>query len=258
MKVFKSKNKNSLYFIYRLINPIFDPLKAFTGLTGYFWFIRDAFRYKSLQRKAKIFSSNLYPILNEKTPLTSFDSHYFYHPLWVFQHIYNKKPKHHIDVGSTYALSGYLSIITKVTFIDIRPIQTELKNLTIKNASVLDLPYRTNSVESLSCLHVAEHIGLGRYGDPIDPEGTKKACTELTRVLAKNGFLYFCLPIGKERLCFNAHRVHSPDTILKYFHGLKLMEFTVVNDEGKYIKNTNPYKYRDLNYGCGMFLFTKK
>jgi hypothetical protein len=179
MKVFESKKKNILYLIYRLISPVCDPLKVFTGLTGYIWFARDAFRYKSFNKKAKILSLNLYPILNEKTPLTSFDAHYFYHPLWVFQHIYNKKPRHHVDVGSMYALSGYLSIITKVTFIDIRPIQTALKNLAIKNASVLDLPYRTNSIQSLSCLHVAEHIGLGRYGDPIDPEGTKKACREL-------------------------------------------------------------------------------
>ena len=47
-----------------------------------------------------------------------------------------------------------------------------------------------------------EHIGLGRYGDPIDPQGTEKAATELQRVLAPGGDLYLSLPIEKESRVF--------------------------------------------------------
>lgn len=182
MKVFKSKPKNLSYFLYRLISPIFDPIKFLQGIYGYFGYIRDLIMYKRKDPRAVISFSNLFPILNEKTKFTPFDAHYFYHQLWAFEHILKKKPKEHVDVGSSYQLIGFLSEITKVAFIDIRPMQISLKNLYPKKGSVLSLPYKDNSIDSLSCLHVAEHIGLGRYGDPVDPEGTEKACKELSRV----------------------------------------------------------------------------
>lgn len=116
---------------------------------------------------------------------------------------------------------------------------------------------KDNSIPSLSCLHTVEHIGLGRYGDNIDPEGTKKACKELSRVLAKKGHLYFSAPIGKNRICFNAHRIHLPDEILKYFKDLKLVSFSVVDDDGIFFQNVDYRKFRNLHYGCGMFLFRK-
>jgi len=113
-------------------------------------------------------------------------------------------------------------------------------------------------VQSISCLHVAEHVGLGRYGDPLDPQGTQKAAYELTRVLAKGGQLYFSLPIGKPRVCFNAHRIHSPGQILEYFKGLKLVGFSGVTDFGRFAENIPPTDLENANYACGMFHFTKE
>lgn len=257
MKVFESKPKNLVYLFYRLINPIFDPIKFLQGIYGYFWYIRDLINYKIKDPKAIISISNLFPILNEKTQYTTFDAHYFYHPIWAFDRIVKNKPQEHVDVASDHKLSGYLSLFMKTTFIDIRPIKTSLKNLYPRSGDVLNLPYKNNSVASLSCLHVVEHIGLGRYGDPIDPKGTEKACKELSRVLAKNGFLYFCLPVGKSKICFNAHRIHTPETIISYFNGLKLLEFSLVDDNGIFHKNCDPKKFNQLDYGCGMFIFTK-
>jgi hypothetical protein len=34
-------------------------------------------------------------------------------------------------------------------------------------------------------MHVVEHVGLGRYGDALDPKGDARACAELARVLAQ-------------------------------------------------------------------------
>ncbi len=34
-------------------------------------------------------------------------------------------------------------------------------------------------------MHVVEHVGLGRYGDPLDPDGDLKAIAELKRVTAR-------------------------------------------------------------------------
>lgn len=257
MKVFKKKSQNFAYLIYRIISPIIDPITLLSGIYGYFIFIRDFVLYKIKDPKSKIYFKNIYPMVHDKTQFTHLDAHYFYQQLWVFEKVLLNKPKTHVDVASTYQMSGYLSKITPTTFIDYRPIQTNLKNLNVLRGDILNLGFKDDSVESISCLHVVEHIGLGRYGDRLDPNGTVKACKELQRVLKKGGKLYLSLPVGKEKICFNAHRIHDPETILKYFDKLKLVSYSVVDDDGNYYENFGLHKSKILNYGCGMFEFIK-
>ena len=108
-----------------------------------------------------------------------------------------------------------------------------------------------------SCLHVAEHIGLGRYGDQLDPKGTFSTAVELERVLAPGGNLYFALPIGIPRVCFNAHRIHAAETICAYFSGLTLMEFSGVHDDGRFVERVTLEEFRSSEYACGLFWFSK-
>ena len=124
----------------------------------------------------------------------------------------------------------------------------------------MNLPYNDSSLESVSCLHVVEHIGLGRYGDHIDPDGPRKACAELARVIKKGGALYFSVPVGKPRICFNAHRIFSADQVLKMLSAFKLINLYVVDDEGEFKKVSNKTtKYLEsLNFGLGLFEFHKK
>jgi hypothetical protein len=109
-----------------------------------------------------------------------------------------------------------------------------------------------------SGLHVAEHVGLGRYGDPLDPDGTRKAAFELKRVVAPGGSLFFALPVGKPRLCFNAHRIHAAETICDYFSGLDLVEFSGVHDDGRFVEQVELSEFRQSKYACGMFWFKKR
>jgi hypothetical protein len=227
------------------------------NIPKYVSFFSDLQHFERMPGGEKISRRDLYPCLDDCTSTTSFDSHYFYQDIWAFRKIFESGTKSHVDVGSKVDYVGFLSTITQTTFIDIRPLITDLPGLESKAGSILDMPYMDGSISSLSCLHVAEHIGLGRYGDPLDPLGTVKACKELERVLASGGNLYFALPIGKPRVCFNAHRIHSPDQIIKYFPGLKLVEFSFVNDQGHFLQNVNQSEGRDAKYGCGLFQFTK-
>lgn len=118
-----------------------------------------------------------------------------------------RKPARHVDVGSHNEWAVWMSVQTPITFIDIRPLPVKTEGFDSKAGSVLNLPYPDASVDSISCLHVIEHVGLGRYGDPLDPQGTIKACKELARVLAPGGRLYLSTPVGRARVCFNAHRI---------------------------------------------------
>ena len=193
---------------------VIDPLKLIRGPIEFFGFFKDWIHYSKMEGAEPIKFSNTYPCLHEKTIYTTFYSHYFYQDIWAFKKRFESNCKHHVDVGSKIYFASLLSSITNVDFIDIRPLKVNLENFYSKKGSVLSMPYRSDSINSLSCLHVAEHIGLARYGDHLDPLGTKKAAMELSRILARNGNLYFSLPIGKPRLCFNAHRIHSTHQIL--------------------------------------------
>lgn len=245
-------------FIYRMIIPIVDPISLLFVVPRYILFFIDLFKFYIRKNAPKFKVLDLHPILNDKTTYTGIDPQYFYQGIWAFEKVYQSKVTEHVDVGSQTNFVSFLTAVTKVKFVDIRPLEVRLNNFVSINGSILSLPFADNSIHSLSCLHVAEHIGLGRYGDPLDPKGTIKACTELMRVLAPGGNLYFSLPIGAPRVCFNAHRVHSISQIRSYFYGLELAELIVIDDHGKYIESPNEEDFASAIYAGGLFHFTKR
>jgi SAM-dependent methyltransferase len=257
MRQFNSPVKNTFYLFYRLISPLFDPISLYYGVFGYPRYIKQLIQYKVQDPSNQIRFTDLYPLVKDSRSLTPFDTHYFFQGVWLLKEILKRKPLLHIDVGSMYTLSGYISLITKVEFVDIRPIDTHLENLSIIRGNILNLPYAKNSVSSISSLHVIEHIGLGRYGDEINPNGSELACKELCRVVKPGGLLYISVPIGKPRICFNAHRVFDPKTIISFCKPLKLIKFCVVDDKGLFKRNVQPEKYRDESYACGLYVFKK-
>lgn len=257
MRLFDSPHKNAGYLAYRWISPIFDPIKFYHALKGYFWFTRDYFKFRSMGTDMPLRFRDSYPILTDKVDVAPFDSHYFYMNTWMFRRIAQSEHSAHVDVASGLDVVSLLSTLKKVTFVDIRPIIVDLPNFECVKGSILDMPYSTDSIPSLSCLHVTEHIGLGRYGDPIDPQGSLKATQELKRVLAPGGSLFFSLPIGKPRICFNAHRVHSASQILQYFDGLELVDHACITDQITVIEKPDIAFMDSMTFGCGMFHFRK-
>ncbi|HET6990698.1 MAG TPA: DUF268 domain-containing protein, partial [Bacteroidia bacterium] len=148
-----------------------------------------------------------------------------------------------------------------VKFYDYRPARLDLDNLTSEPADLTNLNFPDNSIASLSCLHTVEHVGLGRYGDPIDYDGDLKAIAELKRVVKPGGSLLFVTPVGKSKVMFNAHRIYSYDQVLDYFEGFELKEFSLVPDnekDGGLIQNSTKEMSDKQNYGCGCFWFVKK
>lgn len=186
--------------------------------------------------------------------------HYFYQDLWAARKIFQKQPKAHVDVGSRIdGFIAHLLTFMPVKLIDIRPLPASVSGLTFIQGDATHLSgIPDNSIESLSSLHAIEHFGLGRYGDPIDPEACFTAMRSLARVLEPGGRLYFSVPVGHETIQFNARRIFSPATILDTFRDLELVSFSVIDDSGCFIENTNPDTCSDAQLSCGLFEFTKK
>jgi SAM-dependent methyltransferase len=198
-----------------------------------------------------------YPCLQDALKFTPFDQHYIYHPAWAARKLVSIHPKVHIDISSILSFSSIISAVVPVRFYDYRPAKLNLSNYQSDFADLLNLPFDDNTVESLSCMHTVEHIGLGRYGDKLDADGDLKAIGELKRVLSDGGNLLFVTPVGRPTIQFNAHRVYSYEQIISYFHPLKLKEFSLIPDEGGIIENASPSLVSQQSYGCGCFWFVK-
>lgn len=54
-----------------------------------------------------------------------------------------------------------------------------------------------------------EHDGLGRYGDPLNPSGDLRAMSEMKRILKKDGILFLAVPVGRDKIVWNAHRIYG-------------------------------------------------
>jgi SAM-dependent methyltransferase len=216
-------------------------------------FAADVAAYRALPGAEALAVEDLMPQLADRGVGNPFDGHYLYQDAWAAGRIAERRPGRHVDVGSRVDYVAFLTAVTDVAFVDIRPLEARLEGLESVVGSVLDLPFPDRSLESVSCLHVAEHIGLGRYGDPLDPEGTVKAARELQRVLAPGGELLFAVPVGVPRTCFNAHRIHAPQDVLALFDELELVEHAGVDDACVFARHRSIGDLADQRYACGMF-----
>ena len=227
-------------------------------------FEKDFDKFSSLSKNSNRLSvewNNRYPCLDDKTSTTGFDRHYLYHPAWASRVLANIMPSKHIDISSTLNFSTMVSAFIPVDFYDFRPADIRLTNLESKAADLMSLPFADNSIDSLSCMHVVEHVGLGRYGDPLDSDGDLKAIAELIRVIAMNGNLLFVVPVGKPKIQFNAHRVYSYEQIISYFSGMDLIQFALISEhpsDGGLMLNATAEDVEKQEYGCGCFWFKKE
>ena len=161
--------------------------------------------------------------------------HYFYQDLIVAQKIFERNPLNHVDVGSR--IDGFVAHVAsfrRIEVLDIRQLTSAIPNIAFRTCDLLNLPTELHEyAESVSCLHVLEHVGLGRYGDPIDLAGHSKGLTNLAKMLKPGGTLYLSMPFGIERIEYNAHRVFDLHTIVSLIKPVcKVVEFAFVDDAG--------------------------
>lgn len=198
-------------------------------------------------------------ITHQNTDQINFDNHYLYHTAWAARVVQRINPVKHVDISSYTYFATILSAFIPVDYYDYRMLPVTLDNLHCGTADLYQLPFADGSIVSLSCMHVVEHVGLGRYGDNPCYDGDLKAFQELSRVLAPGGDLLFVVPIGRPKIVYNAHRIYSYDQIIAAFSGLQLKEFSLIPDD-KYhgmMKDPDVSIVNSQSYGCGCFWFRK-
>lgn len=241
----------------------FRPKLLFRNLKGISPFLKDLRTYNRMNSGSafQIRLRDIFPILSDKEDSAGLaGGHYFHQDLWAAKKIFQRRPVCHVDIGSRVdGFVAHVLVFMPVTVIDIRYLKSNIGGLTFLQDDATELNrMESNSIDSLSTLHVAEHFGLGRYSDPINPDACFKFMSSLQRVLSPGGRLYFSVPVGRERVEFNAHRVFSPKTILNAFPALQLVSFSLVGDDGCLYEDIDPIRIPDSDWACGLFEFTKQ
>lgn len=210
----------------------------------------------------------LFPILRDRyleSGLAKGD--YFHQDLLMAKRVFANKPVTHVDVGSRVdGFVAHVASFREIEVFDIRPLPSNtISNLKFMQADFmapLDPKYHDYS-DSLSCLHALEHFGLGRYGDPINYNGHLLGLENLGKLLKSGGKFYFSVPIGPQRIEFNAHRVFSVSYLLGLFEGkYKLDQFSYVDDHGDLhedvpVTEASIKSNFECNFGIGLFEMTK-
>lgn len=94
-----------------------------------------------------------------------------------------------------------------VTTVDYNPPVSEYEE--IRTIGVEQLELENSKFDVLISYSSLEHDGLGRYGDPIDPEGDLKRMKSYLEFIKPDGLFFLGVPCGKDALCWNANRTYG-------------------------------------------------
>lgn len=237
-------------------------------LKGLPLFIRDFSKIKKQKGNDSLFYfGKKYPVFEDRYSSSgTMSGHYFHQDLFVARKIFQNNPTKHVDIGSrTDGFVAHVAVFREIEVFDIREQISKVRNIIFKQADLMKLPDNmVNYCDSISALHSIEHFGLGRYNDPIDYFGHLKALSNINKILMPGGKFYFSVPIGNQRIEFNAHRVFS----IKYLMDLLepeyiISSFSYVDDKGDFFEeitlSENDIKSNlNCKFGCGIFELTKK
>ena len=193
------KLKKYIRFVYNHLSFLFPRFFSFLRddmkwirYKSYIEFWNNLKLYNGLNKgdKFKIDILNTRVMTNEKySSAGAILYHYTLQDLWAAKKIFQSKVKKHYDIGSR--VDGFIThclVFTEIVMLDIRSLNQNIENLSFYQTDAMNMNnIDNNSINSLSALHSIEHFGLGRYGDPIDPEGYKKALREIIRIVKKGG-----------------------------------------------------------------------
>lgn len=234
---------------------------SFYDLPRYFLNYFKLIKTRNFNKEFKIKFS--YPSLGDiYYPSGTTKSHYFIQDLFVARKIYEANPNSHYDVGSRIdGFVAHIATFMNINVMDIRSLKNTVDGITfIQNDITIANNNLKNSIESISALHVIEHIGLGRYGDQIDFNGHLKALENISDMVKVGGIFYFSVPIGPQRIEYNAHRVFSINYLVEILlPNWVIKEFSYIDDNGILHKSFDYVNNQcNCNYGCGIFVLEKR
>jgi hypothetical protein len=153
-------------------------------------------------------------------------SHYPETDRWFYDALdnHNIEQKQYLIMGSEEPYYEGIAISRRatVTMVEYQRVTSShpfLKTMTVEEFEKED--YQYDGAISISSV---EHSGLGRYGDPLDPDGDLKSMKFLHGKLKPDALLFLSVPIGKDQILWNAHRVYGRERFPLLIDGFKIIE----------------------------------
>ena len=239
-----------------------DPRKLLLSLRALPGYLRDLRRFRAAYRGPL----QITPCLHDRyAEGGTTDNEYFWQDLVVARMVFAARPARHVDIGSRVdGFVAHVASFREIEVFDVRPITSTIPGVVFRQADLMQpLATMAQYCDSLSCLHALEHFGLGRYGDPVDPEGYRAGLANMAQILQPGGTFYLAVPVGQPRVEFNANRVFDPVDMLAQCRslGLELRELHL-HTAGQALHRVDPTDstlaaIAGTPYGLGLFVFGK-
>ncbi|OOG24426.1 hypothetical protein B1C78_08805 [Thioalkalivibrio denitrificans] len=258
------RSRDSLQALLRCVMAIqINPYLIFRSLIALPRYIQ-ARRIFLKSSRSRDWPMELYPVLLDWGDESANLGEYFWQDLYVAKRIIDEGPMRHVDVGSRVdGFIAHLACVRVVEIFDIRPLSSKIENVFFTQWDITK-PHDDyiEISDCVSCLHTLEHLGLGRYGDGIDVEGWRKGLSSLASLVRSGGGLWLSVPVGAQRVEFNAHRVFAPATIRDEAirHGLMISEFHYLQNQ-KLVRSESIeedfMRLAGVRYALGIYHFRK-
>mgnify|MGYP003644126642 CR=1 FL=1 len=123
-----------------------------------------------------------------------------------------------------------INLQNKVTTIEYNVPNCEYNNLQCRDYFEF-FEKNSNTFDAIITFSSIEHSGLGRYGDPLDPNGDIKAMECVHANLVDNGLVIWGAPVGKDALSWNVHRVYGENRLPLVFSKFEELQWYGRNKE---------------------------
>ncbi|MCL4338851.1 DUF268 domain-containing protein [Patescibacteria group bacterium] len=173
-----------------------------------------------------------------------------------------------IDMGGGFSFSTITIMLlasahTKVYSLDVLDFPRKSKNnVYYIVGDCMETKLADKSVDVVTLISTLEHIGLGRYGDPLDPDGDVRTMNEANRILKKGGYLILTIPYGYPTVVYNLHRVYDEKRFTRLIEGFTPVEIkyslfgrycSQKDIEGKKVSKEIKGYYTDVEDGKRMY-----
>ncbi len=229
------------------------------GLLRYLW---DYFRFRRIYRG----QMEMVPCVHDRREEGgATKNEYFWQDLIVARMIHAAEPECHVDIGSRVdGFVAHVASFREIEVFDVRPISASIPGVVFRRADLMQIAESFDGYcDSLSCLHALEHFGLGRYGDPMNVQGVSLGLASMVRMIREGGVFYLSVPIGRERVEFNANWIFAPSTIISAAAevGLRLKKLIVIDQSNvsdcDFCNVIELARLAQQRYSLGVFVFSK-
>ncbi len=122
-------------------------------------------------------------------------------------------PGEGLDFGSG---DSHLSLVAarrgfRMLASDLNPVQWSFQHPSVRfvQADALALPLPPQSFDLILNCSTIEHLGLGRYGDRVDPDADLKGMSRLHDLLKPTGIMLLTTPVGIDTVYSPLHRIYG-------------------------------------------------